>query len=46
LADKCQWLLEHPVELEAMRMLGMKIIVNDNNTYTSRLKTILEMCSS
>jgi len=44
LADKCQWLLEHFVEREEMRKLGIQIIVNDSNTYTSRLKTILEMC--
>ena len=45
LADKCQWLLEHPIEREEMRKLGIQIIVNDSNTYTSRLKTILEMCN-
>jgi len=45
LANKCQWLLEHPVEREKMREIGIKIIVNDSNTYTSRLKTILEICN-
>ena len=45
LANKCQWLLEHPIEREEMRKLGIQIIVNDSNTYTSRLKTILEMCN-
>jgi spore maturation protein CgeB len=44
LANKCKWLLENPVEREEMRKIGMKIIIKDTNTYTSRLKTILEMC--
>ena len=42
LADKCHWLLEHPVEREAMRQLGIQLVVNESNTYTARLKTILE----
>ncbi|RCJ35199.1 hypothetical protein A6769_19110 [Nostoc punctiforme NIES-2108] len=44
LANKCKWLLENSVEREEMRKIGMKIIIKDTNTYTSRLKTILEMC--
>jgi len=42
LANKCKWLLEHPKERENMRQLGIELIVKESNTYTSRLKTILE----
>lgn len=42
LADKCNWLLEHPVEREEMRQLGIQLVVKDSNTYSARLKTILE----
>jgi spore maturation protein CgeB len=42
LAHKCHWLLENPVEREAMRQLGIKLVVNESNSYTARLKTILE----
>ncbi len=42
LAEKCQWLLENPLEREAMRQLGIQLVVNESNTYTTRLKTILE----
>ncbi|MEH2312074.1 MAG: glycosyltransferase [Nostoc sp.] len=45
LANKCKWLLENPIEREQMRKIGMQIIIKDTNTYTSRLKTILELCS-
>ncbi|MEH1853879.1 MAG: glycosyltransferase [Nostoc sp.] len=44
LANKCKWLLENPVEREEMRKLGMQIITKDTNTYTNRLKTILDLC--
>ncbi|MBR8833975.1 MAG: glycosyltransferase [Stigonema ocellatum SAG 48.90 = DSM 106950] len=43
LADKCNWLLEHPVEREQMRLLGIQLIVTEGNTYVARLKTILEL---
>ena len=43
LAEKCNWLLEHPEELEKMRKLGIGFIVNEANTYTDRLKKILEL---
>jgi spore maturation protein CgeB len=42
LADKCNWVLGHPTELEQMRQLGIQFVVKDINTYTSRLKFILE----
>lgn len=42
LADKCNWLLEHPVEREQMRQLGIQLIVTEANTYADRLKKILE----
>ena len=42
LADKCNWLIEHPVELEQMRQLGIRLVVSENNTYKARLKKILE----
>lgn len=45
LADKCNWLLEHPIEREQMRQLGIQLIVTEANTYTARLKTILEWVS-
>ncbi|MEH2277221.1 MAG: glycosyltransferase [Nostoc sp.] len=45
LAKKCNWLLEHPVEREEMRQLGIELIVTGTNTYTARLKTILEWCA-
>ena len=43
LADKCEWLLEHPVEREQMRQIGMKIIVKPENTFSSRLKSIIDL---
>jgi spore maturation protein CgeB len=45
LAEKCQWLLEHSEEREQMRQLGMRLIVTESNTYTARLKQILERTS-
>ena len=45
LAIKCNWLLEHPIELEQMRQLGIQLVVKESNTYTSRLKEILEISS-
>jgi hypothetical protein len=42
LADKCNWLLEHPVEREQMRQLGIQLIVTEANTYAARFKTIVE----
>ncbi|MBD2245417.1 glycosyltransferase [Nostoc sp. FACHB-888] len=44
LANKCKWLLQNPIERELMRKFGMQIITKDTNTYTSRLKTILDLC--
>ena len=43
LAQKSNWLLDHPVELEEMRQLGIELIVTPDNTYTARLKYILEL---
>ena len=43
LADKCEWLLEHPVEREQMRQIGMEIIVKSENTFSSRLKSIIDL---
>jgi spore maturation protein CgeB len=42
LADKCNYLLTNSTEREEMRQLGIKFIANESNTYTARLKTILE----
>lgn len=44
LAEKCKWLLEHPLEREQMRQLGIKLLVKEANTYTARLETILQWC--
>ncbi|MBA3921777.1 MAG: glycosyltransferase [Nostocaceae cyanobacterium] len=46
LADKSNWLLEHPLELEQMRQLGIQMVVKESNTYTARLRTILDVCSN
>lgn len=43
LAEKCQWLLEHPEEREQMRQLGMQLVVTESNTYTARLQQILKL---
>ncbi|MEH2051636.1 CgeB family protein [Nostoc sp.] len=45
LVEKCKWLLEHPVELEQMRQMGIKLIAIEDNTYAARLKKILEYIS-
>ena len=45
LANKCKWLLEHPIEREQMRQLGIQFLVKESNTYTARLKTILQWCA-
>ncbi|MEH2392618.1 MAG: glycosyltransferase [Nostoc sp.] len=45
LANKCKWLLDHPIEREQMRQLGIQFIVKESNTYTARLKTILQWCA-
>lgn len=42
LAEKCNWLLTHPSEREAMRQLAIRAIVKESNTYAARLKTILQ----
>jgi len=46
LAAKCKWLLENSEKREQMRQLGIAQIVQESNTYTARLKTILEMVLS
>lgn len=46
LANKCKWLLHNPAEREKMRNLGMQILVKDANTFTTRLKTILDLCGN
>jgi spore maturation protein CgeB len=44
LAEKCEWLLKHPVEREAMRQLGIRKVISESaNTYLDRLKTILDL---
>ncbi|MEH2464009.1 CgeB family protein [Nostoc sp.] len=45
LASKCKWLLENPIEREQMRQLGIQLVVKESNTYTARLKTILQWWS-
>ncbi|MBF0289796.1 MAG: glycosyltransferase family 1 protein, partial [SAR324 cluster bacterium] len=42
LSQKCSWLLEHPKEREEMRLLGIRQVVKERNTYTARLQTIIE----
>ena len=42
LAEKCNWLIQHPVERENMRQLGIQTIMSGSNTYSDRIKTILE----
>jgi spore maturation protein CgeB len=42
LAEKCDYLLVNPIEREQMCKLGIESIANKTNTYTARLKTILE----
>lgn len=44
LSDKCHWLLDHPKEREEIRLIGIKRVVKDTNTYEARLKTILKQC--
>lgn len=46
LVDKCKWLLEHPTEREQMRQLGIQLIATERNTYSARLKTILNLINS
>lgn len=43
LAHKCQWLLNHPQELQEMRQKGFDLIVKYTNTYASRLEKIFEL---
>ena len=46
LVDKCKWLLEHPTEREQMKQLGIQLVATERNTYTGRLKTILNLINS
>ncbi|WP_208350579.1 CgeB family protein [Aetokthonos hydrillicola] len=43
LADKCKWLLEKPTEREQMRQLGIQLVATEENTFSARLKTILNL---
>jgi spore maturation protein CgeB len=42
LAEKCNWLLANLTELEKMKAIGINIIMDKDNTYTARLRTILD----